>query len=225
MSLSFLGLASYYRRFICRFAEVAAPLHRLQEKAISFQWSEQCNSAFETLKRRLSSAPVLAFPRSSDTFILDTDTSEHGIGAVLSQNQHGVERVIAYGSRTLTKSERNYCVTQRELLALIYFLRHLCSYLLGHPFIVRTDHAALKWIQQLRSLKDRLPDGWSTCKSSTSRLGTGQESGMAMLMLSQDFSATSVKFATSSFSTTLSSHLSPSSNQLPVHDSSQEVDC
>ena len=68
---SFLGLASYYRRFICRFAEVAAPLHRLHEKAISFQWSEQCNSAFETLKRRLSSAPVLAFPRSSDTFILD----------------------------------------------------------------------------------------------------------------------------------------------------------
>jgi len=70
---SFLGLASYYRRFICRFAEVAAPLHRLQEKAISFQWSEQCNSAFETLKRRLSSAPVLAFPRSSDTFILSME--------------------------------------------------------------------------------------------------------------------------------------------------------
>jgi len=95
---SFLGLASYYWRFICRFAEVAEPLHCLQEKAISFQWSEQHNSAFEILKRRLSSAPVLAFPQSSDTFILDTDASEHGIGAVLSQNQHGVERVIADGS-------------------------------------------------------------------------------------------------------------------------------
>ena len=147
---SFLGLASYYRRFILKFADVAAPLHRLQEKAVSFQWSEQCNSAFETLKRRLSSAPVLAFPRSSDTFILDTDASEHGIGAVLSQNQCGIERVIAYGSRTLTKSERNYCVTRRELLALVYFLRHFRSYLLGRPFVVRTDHAALRWIQQFK---------------------------------------------------------------------------
>ena len=72
---SFLGLASYYRRFIHKFAEVAAPLHRLQEKGIPFFWSEQCNVAFETLKRRLSSAPVLAFPQPSNMFILDTDAS------------------------------------------------------------------------------------------------------------------------------------------------------
>ena len=221
---SFLGLASYYRRFICRFAEVAAPLHRLQEKAISFQWSEQCNTAFETLKRRLSSAPVLAFPRSSDTFILDTDASEHGIGAVLSQNQHGVERVIAYGSRTLTKSERNYCVTRRELLALIYFLRHFRSYLLGRPFIVRTDHAALKWIQQFKEPEGQIarwleylqefdfqteyrPGKWHGNADALSRLQCNQCE------------------ICHSFSATLSSHPSPSSNQLPVHDSSQEVDC
>ena len=147
---SFLGLASYYRRFIHKFAEVAAPLHRLQEKGIPFFWSEQCNVAFETLKRRLSSAPVLAFPQPGNMFILDTDASESGIGAVLSQNQDGVERVISYGSRTLTKSERNYCVTRKELLALVYFLRHFRPYLLGRQFLVRTDHAALKWIQQFK---------------------------------------------------------------------------
>ena len=77
-------------------------------------------------------------------FILDTDASESAIGAVLSQNQDGVERVISYGSRTLTKSERNYCVTWKELLALVYFLRHFRPYLLGHQFLVRTDHAAFE---------------------------------------------------------------------------------
>ena len=93
------------------------PLHRLQEKGIPFFWSEQYNVAFETLKRRLSSAPVLAFPQPSNMFVLDADASESGIGA---QNQDGVEQVILYGTRTLTKSERNYCVTRKKLLALVY---------------------------------------------------------------------------------------------------------
>ncbi len=84
--------------------------------------------AFQTLKARLSSAPIVAFPRSPNTFVLDTDASEQGIGAVLFQNQDGVECVIAYGSRTLTKSERNYCATRRELLALVHFMPHFCSY-------------------------------------------------------------------------------------------------
>ena len=83
---SFLGLASYYCRFIHKFAEVIALFHCLQEKGIPFQWPEQCNVAFKTLKRRLSSAPVQAFLPSSDIFILDTDASKSGIDAVLSQN-------------------------------------------------------------------------------------------------------------------------------------------
>ena len=95
---SFLGLASYYRRFIHHFAEVAAPLYRLQEKGSTFRWIANCTDAFEMLKKKLTSAPILAFPRPSDTF-LDTDASECGIGAVLSQRQEGIERVIAYGSR------------------------------------------------------------------------------------------------------------------------------
>ena len=153
---SFLGLASYYRRFIRHFAEVAAPLYCLQEKGSTFRWTANCRDAFEILKKKLTSAPILAFPKPSDTFILDTDASECGIGAVLSQRQEGIERVIAYGSRTLTKSERNYSTTHKELLALVYFVQHFRCYLLGHPFIVRTDHAALTWLQQFKHPEGQL---------------------------------------------------------------------
>ena len=143
---SFLGLASYYRRFVKGFAEIAAPLHRLLQKG-TFTWSEDCDLAFNSLKRNLMSAAVLGYPKTDSTFYLDTDASNNGIGAVLSQKQGEAERVIAYGSRSLTKAERNYCVTRRELLAVVYFMRHFRAYLIGRPFVVRTDHAALQWIQ------------------------------------------------------------------------------
>ena len=153
---SFLGLASYYRRFIRHFAEIAAPLHRLQERGVTFNWTARCEDAFKALKLKLSTAPVLAFPSTVDTFVLDTDASELGIGAVLSQVQEGVERVVAYGSRTLTKSEKNYSTTRKELLALVYFLKHFRCYLLGKLFLVRTDHASLKWLQQFKEPEGQL---------------------------------------------------------------------
>lgn len=147
---SFLGFASYYRRFIKDFAKIASPLHRLTEKKTEYRWSEEADDAFRELKRRLVSAPILAYPRYSDPFILDTDASDRGIGAVLSQIQDGKERVIGYGSRTLTKAERNYCVTRRVMLAVVTFTRHFRCYLLGRPFVVRTDHAALQWLQRFK---------------------------------------------------------------------------
>ena len=120
----FLGLASYYRRFIRNFAEIAKPLHRLTEKTQDFRWTDQCDNAFRELKQRLTSAPILAFPDFSQPFILDTDASQTGIGAVLSQVQEGQERVVAYASRTLSKAERRYCVTRRELLAVVTYVQH-----------------------------------------------------------------------------------------------------
>ena len=128
------------------FAQIAAPLFQLLQKKEPFQWLERHADAFATLKSKLTSASVLAYPKSEEQFYLDTNASNNAIGAVLSQHQDGVERVIAYGSRAPTKSERNYCVT-RELLALVYFMQYFKCYLLGKPFTVRTDHAALKWIQ------------------------------------------------------------------------------
>ena len=147
---SFLGLASYYRRFVRDFGTIAAPLNRLTEKGATFIWTEQADAAFRELKLRLTSAPVLAYPQFDKPFILDTDASNVGIGGVLSQIQDGKECVIAYGSRSLTKSERNYCVTRRELLPLVSFTRHFRCYLLGRPFTARTDHKALEWLQKFK---------------------------------------------------------------------------
>lgn len=116
---SFLGLCSYYRRFIKNFAEIAKPLHQLTEKGKQFLWTEKCEDAFSTLKEKLVSSPILAYPKEEGMFILDTDACDTGIGAVLSQVQEGIEKVIAYYSRTLSKPERRYCVTRKELLAVV----------------------------------------------------------------------------------------------------------
>jgi hypothetical protein len=93
-------------------------------------WSDDCQRAFEALKLKLSSPPVLVMPNDRDTFVLDTDASDRSIGAVLSQIQDGRERVIAYAGRCLNRAEANYCVTRKELLAIVYFTcycRHFLS--------------------------------------------------------------------------------------------------
>jgi transposase InsO family protein len=149
---SFMGLASYYRRFVKNFAHVAAPLHALSGRT-QFIWSNECNSAFEQLKQVLASTPVLAYPCTDEKagpFTLDTDASDFAIGGVLSQQIEGVERVIAYASKTLTKAERNYCTTRKELLAVVRFCKEFRPYLLGRQFTIRTDHASLQWLRKLR---------------------------------------------------------------------------
>ena len=147
---SFLGLCGYYRRFIKDYAEIASPLTNLQRKGVKFVWTEECQSAFNTLKKALTSHPVMAMPKATGRFILDTDASDHAIGAVLSQEQDdGSERVIAYASRVLQPSESQYCVTRREILAVVVFLARFRQYLLGQPdFLVRTDNSAVSWLQR-----------------------------------------------------------------------------
>ena len=94
----------------------------------------------------MSTPPILAIPHTDLPFILDTDASDHGIGAVLSQIQEEIERVIAYYSCVLSKTERNYCVTRRELLAVVDSVQNFHDYLCGRPFFIRTDHSALRWL-------------------------------------------------------------------------------
>ena len=152
---SFLGLASYYRRFIAGFSIIAEPLYKLCRKDTPFHWQQEQQSAFEELKHRLVSAPVLAYPDfnvGAGSFILDTDASQHlGIGAVLSQLQpDGTERVIAYGSRSLNEHERNYCTTRLEMLALVTYVDHFRYYLLGRRFCLRTDHHSLTWLMSFK---------------------------------------------------------------------------
>ena len=153
---SFLGLCSYYRRFVGGFAEIARPLHRLTEKDTHFIWTAECAQAFQRLKRSLTSAPVLSYPTTTEPFVLDTDASNRGIGAVLSQVQNGEEKAVAYFSTTLSKTERNYCVTRKELLAIVKAVRRFHHYLYGRTFKVRTDHGALRWLLNFKNPEGQL---------------------------------------------------------------------
>ena len=156
---SFLGFASYYRRFVEGFAKLAAPLHRLiaelgghklkrrsPQLAIA-NWTEGCRASFEGLKTKLTTAPVLAYANFSQPFILEVDASHGGLGAVLSQEQEGKVRPIAYASRGLRPTERNmtnYSSMKLEFLALKWAMTEkFREYLLGHRCIVYTDNNPL----------------------------------------------------------------------------------
>jgi len=153
---SFLGFCSYYRRFVKGFSSEAKPLFKLTENHTKFIWTDSCQKAFISLKRVLISSPVLSFPIEEEEFILDTDASNHGLGAVLSQKQEGKEKVIAYFSRVLNKSERNYCVTRRELLAIVSSIKSFHHYLYGRKFLIRTDHVSLRWLMSFKELEGQL---------------------------------------------------------------------
>jgi len=151
-----LEFSSYYRKFIKGFSSLVKPLYTLTENKSKFIWEDKFQSVFDELKRVLSSSPVLSFPKEEGEFILDTDASNNGIGAVLSQRQEGKEKVIAYYSRVLNKPERNYCVTRRELLAIVNSLKFFHPYFFGQKFLIRTDHVSLKWLMSFRELEGQL---------------------------------------------------------------------
>jgi len=173
---SFFGLASYYRRFVKGFATIAEPLTRLTRKMARFEWTEL---SFEAVKKALVEATSLAFPVPQEHCIIDTDASDVAVGAVLSQRIDGIERPIAFFSRVMNETQRRYCTTRRELLAVICALQHFWHYLLamvidyhqlsrrvrqhrdagfrtlvatyvGTKIILRTDHHSLKWLRTFK---------------------------------------------------------------------------
>ena len=151
-----LGMGSYYRRFVKSFSKIVRPLVELTRNGKSFQWTPLCDEVFEHIKKALTSPDIMAYPLSTCEFILDTDASDMGIGAVLSQYQDGKERVIAFASRSLNRAEKNYCATDKELLAVRYFVEYFRQYLLGRTFRIRTDHQALVWLFKLKEPKGRI---------------------------------------------------------------------
>ncbi|KAL6418960.1 hypothetical protein ACFW04_011678 [Cataglyphis niger] len=154
----FLGMASWYRRFIENFSTIAAPLTRLTKKNARWTWGEDESAAFKQLKAALTTAPVLACPDFNRRFILQTDASTNGLGAVLTQYHEDGERVIAYASRTLSGAEKNYSATELECLAVVWGVRRMRNYLEGYAFTVITDHQSLRWLQNWREhAATRLP--------------------------------------------------------------------
>ena len=132
------------------FAKIAHPLHDLTRKNAAFIWTEACEEAFVELKKRLTSAPVLASPTDHGQYILDTDASDFALGAVLQQKQDdGLVHVIAYGSRSLSGPERRYCITRKEMLAVVFGLKKYRQHLLGRDITVLTDHAALTYLYRM----------------------------------------------------------------------------
>ena len=152
----FLGFTGYYRRFVPDYSTVAQPLVRLLGKDCKFKWTDACQDAFKALRALLIKAPVLAFPKEDLPYIVDTDASDYGIGGVLSQCIEGTEHVIAYYSKSLNPAQQKYCTTRRELLAVVATLDHFKGYIWGPKFVVRTDHAALVWLKNLKNIQGML---------------------------------------------------------------------
>ena len=152
----FLGFTGYCRRFVPDYSTVAQPLVHLLGKDCKFQWTAACQDAFTALRALLIKAPVLAFPKEDLPYIVDTNASDYGIGGVLSQSIEGTEHVIAYYSKSLNPAQQKYCTTRRELLAMVATLDHFKGYGWGPHFTVRTDHAALVWLTNLKNIQGML---------------------------------------------------------------------
>jgi len=156
---SFLGLASYYRKFIKGFSEIAKPMNDLTRKGVPFKWKEKQEEAFKKLKQALISKPVLRYPEFDKTFYLYTDGSGLGLGAVLAQkDENKQDYVIAYASKGLTGSQPNYSATDLELLAVVWAINHFRHYLAYQHFIVVTDHSATQYLKKnpIKELRGRL---------------------------------------------------------------------
>ena len=155
----FLGFADFYRRFVRGFSAIAAPLHALTSTQVQFHWSPEAERAFQILKHRFTTAPILTMPDPQRQFVVEVDASNEGVGAVLSQRSEKDCKMhpCAFLSRRLSKAERNYDVGNRELLAVKLALEEWRHWLEGadHPFIVWTDHKNLEYIRKAKRLNSR----------------------------------------------------------------------
>ena len=149
--LSFLGLAGYYNRIIQYFSRLAAPMMRLIRKEVKFEWNDLCEKAFQELKMRLTSSPILIVPDRGQGYIVYCDASKYGLGCVLMQ----FGMVMAYGSRQLKNHKHSYPTHDMELAAIVFTLKIWRHYLYGEQFEVFLDHKSLKYIFIQRDLNMR----------------------------------------------------------------------
>ena len=157
---SFLGLTGYYCRFIPNYATVAVPLTNMikKSKLVTVNWIAEGIQVFNKLKEILVSTPVLANPDFSRPFILQTDASEFGLGAVLNQvDTEGYDHPVAYFSRKLLPREQRYATVEKECLAIKLGVEVFQVYLLGREFIIQTDHRALQWLTKFKNSQELQP--------------------------------------------------------------------
>lgn len=149
---SFLGLANYLNKFIPNLATIAEPLRDLTKKETKFEWNAAHENAFQAIKKKLASASMLGFFDPKDKTTVIADASPAGLGAVLLQeNSEGGTRIISFASKSLTDTERRYCQTEKEALALVWSVERFRMYLYGRPFNLMTDCKALEYLFTPRS--------------------------------------------------------------------------
>lgn len=153
---SFLQTCSWYRRFIENFSDISRPLSELTKKKTVWKWSEVEQSAFNILKEKLTSSPILKQADPTKPYVIRTDASSYGLGAILLQGEGPNEHPIEYASRLLTSAERNYSTTEREALAVIWSLKKFQGYIDGAEVTIASDHQPLKWLLSLKSPSGRL---------------------------------------------------------------------
>ncbi|XP_078233523.1 uncharacterized protein LOC144583518 [Pogona vitticeps] len=156
---SFLGLVGYYRKFIPRFSEIAAPLTDLTRKKTDdrIPWTSDCEEAFQRLKQALINYPVLRAPDFDREFIIYTDASNSGVGAVLCQeDENGDQHPVSYLSRKLQKGERHLATVEKECLAIVYAIQKAKPYIWGRHFILCTDHSPLQWLKTMKTHNSKL---------------------------------------------------------------------
>ena len=153
---SALGMMGYYRKFILGYAKIAQPLNDLLKKETKLEWTDQCESAFNNLKDRLTKAPILRFPQFDKEFTLSVDSSDYSIGFVLSQEHEGKQHPICFGGRALRDNELKWHITDKEGLALVEGIQHFRHYLANSKFTVFTDNVSVKYLQKLKDSQGRL---------------------------------------------------------------------
>ena len=155
---SFIGLVSYYRKFVPNFAAIAAPLTDLTRKGTPnvVKWGNAQELAFQTLKSHLQSEPILTLPDDRKPFVLATDASDIGIGAVLMQERDNMNHPVCYASRKLLPRERAFSVIERECLALVWAISKFHTYLYGREFILETDHHPLSYLAKAKVNNNRV---------------------------------------------------------------------
>jgi len=153
---AFLGLTNYFKKYIPNYADVSYPFYRLLKADINFIWSDEAEHSFQALKKALCEAPVLALPDLSQGMILTTDASDKSISYNLSMIKNEKQRIISFGGRGLRPAEKNYTVCEKKLLGIILGVLHYHEYLQPKPFLIKTDNNALKYLESVKHITERL---------------------------------------------------------------------
>ena len=153
---SLLGHASFYGRFIKDFSKISRPLCRLPEKDAKFDFDELCKAAFDEIKSRLVTTPIMVTPDWNKEFEIMCDVSDYAMGVVLGQRTEKIFKAIYYANKTLNEAQENYSTTEKEMLAMVFACEKFRPYILGSHVIIHFDHAAIRYLMTKKDAKLRL---------------------------------------------------------------------